>query len=132
MIGIDTNVLVRLLVADTPEQATAARVLVEEAEGRGEKVFVNRLVLAECLWVLASTYRTSKTDALSAVEKLAGHPVFVLEDRDAWTDAVATARKGRQEVVDLVVAATNAGKGCDTTFTFDRIAARNANFTLLP
>jgi predicted nucleic-acid-binding protein len=131
MIGIDTNVLVRLLVADTPEQATAARILVEEAEARGEKVFVNRLVLAECLWVLASQYQTSKVDALAAVEKLAGHPVFVVEDRAAWTNAVAEARKGRQEVVDIAMAATNAGRGCDTTFTFDRTAARSPLFRLL-
>ena len=95
-------------------------------------MFVNRLVLAECLWVLASQYGTSeKADALAAVEKLTGHPVFVVEDRDAWTEAVATARKGRQEIVDLVVAATNATRGCDMTFTFDRIAARSPLFRLL-
>lgn len=131
MIGIDTNVLVRLLVADAPQQAAAARVLVDEAEERGEKVFLNRLVLAECLWVLASRYAGSKADALSAIEKLAGHPAFVVEDRDVWKEAAATARTGRQQVVDLLVGGTNAGKGCSATFTFDRIAARSAYFKLL-
>jgi predicted nucleic-acid-binding protein len=53
VIGIDTNILIRLLVADSPEQATAARVLMEEVEARSDKIFVNRLVLAEFLWVLA-------------------------------------------------------------------------------
>ncbi len=131
MIGIDTNILVRLLVADSAEQATAARVLIDEAEARGEKVFLNRLVMAECLWVLASQYRASKADALSAVEKLASHPALVVEDRDAWKEAVGTARKGRQQVVDLLVGGTNSGKGCSTTFTFDRIAARSPHFKLL-
>jgi len=131
MIGIDTNILVRLLVADSPEQATAARVLIDEAEARGEKVFINRLVLAECLWVLASQYRANKADAMSAVEKLADHPAFLLENRNAWKEAAAIARKSRQEMVDQVVAATNAEKGCDITFTFDRIAARSSRFKLL-
>jgi predicted nucleic-acid-binding protein len=131
MIGIDTNVLVRLIVADSPEQATTARILVEEAEERGEKVFVNRLVLAETLWVLVSQYGTSKADSLAAVETLASHPVLVIEGMEAWRQAVGEAKNSRQQIVDLVVAATNAAKGCSTTFTFDRIAARNPHFKLL-
>jgi predicted nucleic-acid-binding protein len=131
MIGIDTNVLVRLLVADSVEQSTAARVLVEEAEARGDKIFINRVVLAETLWVLASQYQTGKAAALAALDKLGSHPVLEVEDREAVRQAVESARGSRQEVVDLVVGIINAGRGCETTFTFDRIAARNPHFTQL-
>jgi predicted nucleic-acid-binding protein len=88
-------------------------------------------VLAECLWVLASQYRVPKSEALAAVEMLIQHPVVLVEDRDAWSDATTAARKGRQEVVDGVIATTNAARGCSVTFTFDRIAARNPQFKLL-
>lgn len=131
MIGIDTNVLIRLVVADSPEQAAAARALVEEAESRGQKIFVHRLVLAEFLWVLASQYSASRAEALSAVEALARHPALQLEDRDLVVKAIATARHGRQQLPDLIVAETNKAHGCDTTYTFDRIAARVEHFTLL-
>jgi predicted nucleic-acid-binding protein len=131
VIGVDTNVLVRLAVSDSPEQGAAARVLIEEAETGGQKVFVNRIVLAEFLWVLASQYGVTKADALSAVEALARHPALQMEDRDAVLQAVAAARQGRQQLTDLIVAATNADRGCSTTYTFDRIAARVEHFTLL-
>ena len=37
MIGLDTNVLVRYLVEDDPEQAKRAAALIEEAVARGKK-----------------------------------------------------------------------------------------------
>lgn len=51
MIAIDTNVLVRLLVADDPGQARRARRLVENSE-----VFVPASVVLEAEWVLRSAY----------------------------------------------------------------------------
>ena len=40
MIGIDTNVLVRALVADDPGQADIARSLFARAEREGAEIFV--------------------------------------------------------------------------------------------
>jgi predicted nucleic-acid-binding protein len=131
MIGVDTNVLVRLVVSDSADQATAARVLIEEAETGGQAVFVNRVVLAEFLWVLASQYRVSKSEALAALEALTRRPVFRCEDREAVIASIGFARRGRQQITDLIVAETNKARGCDATYTFDRMAARVKHFTLL-
>ena len=131
MIGIDTNVLIRLVVSDSPEQAAAARALVEECEAHGQKIFLNRIVLAEFLWVLAFQYGTTRAEALMAVETLARHPAMQIEDRDAVLGAIASARQGRQQITDLILAASNSAYRCGTTYTFDRIAARVEHFTLL-
>jgi predicted nucleic-acid-binding protein len=52
VIGIDTNVLVRFIVQDDPEQSTRAtrfmQVLTKESPG-----FISSIVLAELTWVLS-------------------------------------------------------------------------------
>jgi predicted nucleic-acid-binding protein len=56
MLGIDTNVVVRLVVADDAEQTRRARKLIDQALARDESVLVSLLVLLESEWVLRSRY----------------------------------------------------------------------------
>jgi predicted nucleic acid-binding protein len=68
MIGIDTNVIVRLLTRDDPEQFDAAVRLVK-ASGPDRQLFVNPIVVAETIWVLERIY---KTDRATARKQVAG------------------------------------------------------------
>ena len=52
MIAIDTNVVVRFLVNDDPEQAQRARRLIES-----EDVFLSTTALLETEWVLRVAYK---------------------------------------------------------------------------
>ena len=54
MLGIDTNVVIQLLVSDDAEQTRRARKLVELAVSRDEPVLVSLPVLVETEWVLRS------------------------------------------------------------------------------
>jgi predicted nucleic acid-binding protein len=54
LIAFDTNVMIRLLVHDDPQQATEAERLVREAAAAGETVFLGVPVLCEIVWVLRS------------------------------------------------------------------------------
>ncbi len=47
MIGLDTNVLVRLLTADEAVQLKAATQLLARFEGRANSFYINDLVLVE-------------------------------------------------------------------------------------
>ena len=60
MLGIDTNVLVRLLVEDDAEQTRRARGFVARAFEQGDPVVVSLLVLIETEWVLRSRYGFDK------------------------------------------------------------------------
>ena len=57
MIAIDTNVLVRLLVADDPAQTRRARALVQS-----DRMHVSVTVLLETEWVLRALYRIAPRD----------------------------------------------------------------------
>jgi predicted nucleic-acid-binding protein len=65
-ITADTNVLVRALVHDQPEQARSASALLEQAE----LVAIPLPMLCELVWVLRSEYRFSSRDCVSAIETL--------------------------------------------------------------
>ena len=58
MRGLDTNVLVRYLTRDDDAQFAAASDLIEGAEHRSERLYLNIVVLCELTWVLrGSRYR---------------------------------------------------------------------------
>ena len=52
MLGIDTNVVVRLVISDDAEQTRRARKLVEQALSDDEPVLVSLPVRLESEWVL--------------------------------------------------------------------------------
>ena len=83
MRGVDTNVLVRLVTGDDPEQSRAARELVEGAEARGERLHIATIVLCELVWELrGKAYGHSRDDVDEVLGRLLETEVFVVEDRD--------------------------------------------------
>lgn len=56
MIAVDTNVLVRLFVADEPAQAAKAQKLFDAAADREIAVWVSDTVLVELVWTLGRAY----------------------------------------------------------------------------
>lgn len=54
MRGLDTNVLLRYVTADDPEQTPRARAVLERAEAEGERRHVSVIDLCELVWNLNS------------------------------------------------------------------------------
>lgn len=69
MIGIDTNLLVRLFTNDDVSQASYARKLIEN-----NRVFIAKSILLETEWVLRYTYELNSEVIYKAFEKLLGLP----------------------------------------------------------
>jgi len=57
MKALDTNVLIRFLVADDEKQANRVRLLFKQAEADQQKLYVPILVVLEMLWVLSLCIR---------------------------------------------------------------------------
>lgn len=123
MIGIDTNIVVRLLTRDDPAQFEAAVKLVRQS-GPERPLFVNPLVIAETVWVLEGVYgidraaaRRSLAGLLDTVEIRVPEAMH-LGDWKAWLHA------RHADFSDVVIADLNAANGCEKTMTFDRRAAK--------
>ena len=81
MIAIDTNVLVRFLTQDDPEQgAIAGRFLAGLTVDHPG--FVAREVLVELVWVLERAYRYSRGEISSALEGLLAAAELEVEASD--------------------------------------------------
>jgi len=80
MLGIDTNVLVRFLVRDDPEQFERARRLIKREVGSGAAVLISLLVLLETEWVLRSRYRVAKAEIVAALSALLDAVELEFED----------------------------------------------------
>lgn len=126
MIGVDSNVLIRLLVGDHPEQAERALRHIAE----NEPCWINRIVLCETVWVLDRVYGHSRARIASALRQLMATRQFVIEDKDAVQRSVEALESGF-DFADSLIAATNQAHGCDHTVTFDRKAARLEGFESL-
>lgn len=86
MLAIDTNVLVRLLVRDDPEQALAA----DQAVAKG--AWVSHLVLTEAIWVLDAVYARTSSQLMAALDILLVHESLVLQDADTVSAALGQFR----------------------------------------
>jgi predicted nucleic-acid-binding protein len=86
MRAVDTNVLVRLITRNDPDQTAAAENFI--ATG----AWVSTLVLAEALWVLASVYDLGSSGQATAVEMLLNHRDLTVHDREVVAAALALFR----------------------------------------
>jgi predicted nucleic-acid-binding protein len=131
LIAVDTNILVRLMVRDDPRQTVLAERLIESAVESGEACLVTDPVLCEVGWVLESNYRASRSEILTAMQELLAQEVFTFEDREAFRRAVELCQRSKLDLSDLLIGAKGQARGARTTYTFERVLARQEGFSLL-
>ncbi|BCX82008.1 hypothetical protein MIT9_P1590 [Methylomarinovum caldicuralii] len=130
MICIDTNVLVRYLVQDDPEQSVLANRLIDglSAECPG---FIALLTLAELVWVLRRAYGYRRELIQQALAAILTTVEFHIEDRPLALAALQAYENGCGDYADCLIVHGALRAGCETIYTFDRKAARHAGFRLL-
>jgi predicted nucleic-acid-binding protein len=131
MIGLDTNVLVRLLVGDDARQTAQAKAFVEKHCSQASPAFVSSVVVAELVWVLANPYGYRRADIVRALEDLLSGNDRVFEHHEEVRAALKVYNSGRADFIDALIAGINRALGCKTTVTFDRQAAKLDGFTRL-
>ena len=119
MIAPDTNVLVRLLVADDPEQSARARSMFERSD-----VLILKSVLLESEWVLRSRYGLERGHIAAFFQNLAETDGIAMEHEDACRAALV-AYAGGMGFADALHAATAATMSVDF-HTFDASLAGKA------
>jgi predicted nucleic-acid-binding protein len=116
--AIDTNVVVRLLVADDADQAQAARQIV-----LGGETFLGVSVVLETEWVLRAGYDFTAPQIVDALRALGGLPGLTMEE----PEQVAMALEGLEQGMDFADALHLARSGhCREFVTFDRKLAKRA------
>jgi len=130
MIGLDTNILVRYVAQDDPEQSPKATRLVESltAEVPG---YVTLVSVVELVWILNGCYGSTKGEVCEVLETLLRSKELVVADTDVVWKALRLYRGSKADFADILIERLSNAAGCTHTATFDRAAARACAMGLL-
>lgn len=123
MIGIDTNIVVRVLLRDEETMFQRSIALLARTPA-DDPLIVNAVVVAESLWVLERRAKVERRQARSTLLGfLESDQIRVHEENPlrGWADSLAS---DHPDFSDLIIAAMNREIGCDFTYTLDERAAR--------
>lgn len=130
MIAVDTNVLVRYLVADHPAQARIARERLAELS-TDRPGFICREVMIELVWVLRRAYGFSREQICREVEELLATEELEIEAAHDTARAIHRYRRGDADFADFMILGAAQRTGASTVWTFDRSMGRLDGVSLL-
>ena len=116
-IALDTNLLVRLLTGDDPEQARRVADLIDASPA----CFVPITVVLELEWVLRGAYRLERGAVIAALEGLMAIRQVHLEQEDLVRQALAWHQQGLEFADALHLLRS---EGCARFATLDRALAK--------
>lgn len=120
MIGLDTNVLVRVLVDDGSPDVAKARAFVRAQASAGHDFHIDTVVLAETVWVLETVFGYGRADIAAAIDALLGNAAYVVDAHEAVAAALADFRATQADFSDCMIVARNALVGCAATASLDK------------
>jgi len=131
MIGLDTNVVLRYLLQDDPDQARRVNRIVERQLSEENPGFISLVTMLEIVWVLRSLLKRSASEIASHLEGLLAADSLEIQNEQQVFEAVFAIKRGTGEFEDALIGAVNAWAGCSHTLTFDRRATRLPHFQLV-
>lgn len=131
MVALDTNILVRFLVADDEMQTQKVYGIFKHAETDKTQLFVSQLVLLETIWVLESAYDRSRVEIINAIESLILLPFLKFEKHDAIHNFISSSKSFDFDLSDMLIAYSAKYEKCDAVLTFDKKASKHELFELV-
>lgn len=132
MIGIDTNVLLRWLLYPDEGDIGSSNAEIEAVEktisAAGERFFVNAIVVAETTWILEQKLKLRRADVCGVVDRLLYSVNVAVGEASAVKEARNIYEASNIGFADCLIGRINRRAGCSHTLTFDKKAARQADF----
>jgi predicted nucleic acid-binding protein len=113
---VDSNVLVRHLTGDSPDQAEQATALLRS----GEHLILVDLVVAEVVYVLESVYDVERARVADIVRAIVGFPSVAVPDEALLLRALEIYEQHRIHFAESYLAACAELSGVGVVASFDR------------
>ena len=123
MIGLDTNVVLRLLLTDDPAQKMRAAKLVRQAKRSETSVIITLAVVLEMEWVLRSSAKMNKVQVLNVFNLLLESYDIEIDNEKVLEQALHIYDNAASDFAECLFLAQYQRLGCDTMMTFDAKAA---------
>ncbi|OED44014.1 hypothetical protein AB833_02520 [Chromatiales bacterium (ex Bugula neritina AB1)] len=130
MAALDTNVLVRYLVADDKNQHQLAKAMIESANDEAP-LFVSLSVLVELEWVLRSLYEFDKATLITTFNQLLDTRELMFQNEDVVEITVSLYTENNADFADCLHIASAHVYEYTPLITFDRKASRVPGAELL-
>jgi predicted nucleic-acid-binding protein len=130
MIGLDTNLLVRIFAKDNPLQEAMVLELLEQLP-EGERAVVNIVVIVELLWVLKRAYRFEQEALVRVLRSMAENKRLFLPNKEILLEAAHQVRENGGELPDMIIALLNREHGASVNYTFDVYSSKRDGFQIL-
>jgi len=121
----DTNVVLRYLLRDIPEQFAQAADFFEQVRTGRKKMLFLESVLVECLYILARFYKVPKKEAAEALTGLIQYKGVVNRDKAALSAALVLYQENNLDPVDCILLA-RARHDAMQVFSFDKALLKAA------
>lgn len=131
MTGLDTNILVRYLVQDDPEQSKTAANEIETGLSEGEQFFIADIVLCELVWVLESAYGYVRNKIVPVLEKILRTKQFEFQNKDILWQSLSGYQHKKGDFADHLIGRAGNKAGCREVLTFDTGLKNNPMFRVL-
>ena len=116
----DTNLFLRYLTNDVPEQADAVERLLQTAAENRIILVTNSLVIAEIVWTLESFYRLSRASISEKVRAILNTPGIEVTDGDLVLQAMADYVEKGVDFIDAYNGGWLLAQGMTTALTYDQ------------
>ena len=130
MIGLDTNIVIRYVMQDDPDQAAKATALMEGLT-RDDPGFISQVSIVEIVWVLSSAYKLKRQQIAGLLDHLLNTEALRMDGAEEVWRALRVYQTSRADFADCLIERTAQTAGCARTMTFDIRAARTAGMILL-
>jgi predicted nucleic acid-binding protein len=118
---IDTNIIIRFLTGDDPGKQAACAQLFQRVEKGERKVFVPDLILAECVYVLASPrlYNLTRDKIVSLLAPIVSLKHVEVQNRTTLSNALTLYATTRLDFADAYILATMEQKKTNHLISYD-------------
>lgn len=117
---IDTNILLRYLLDDIPEQADAVEVLLQRAAAGKLILRTDAIVIAEIVWTCGSYYGLPKEEIRDKVLMILNTPGLRVENSDLLAEAALFYADKNVDFIDAYNASWMRAQGVRQVYTFDK------------
>ena len=128
VIGIDTNILVRIITRDDEKQSQIA---LDYVSNSSTLFVINHIVISELVWVLESAYKYDKKQIIKALECILKVKQFLILEKNSVRSALKLYAETTIDFSDALIGYVNKEEGCEFTITFDKATSKTSIYKLL-
>lgn len=116
---LDTNLILRHLLDDHPEQSPKAHAFLQKISKGEEKARIDPLILAECLYVLEKTYKVHRAEISNSLVNIINIAGIINRDKGEIIGALIKYKNSRADFVDCWLAASSSAEKIVVSFDKD-------------